>query len=102
MTRSFFDEFVKDVESAIGASPADFAFLCDAMQRLHANHCFEAFGYYEAGMTARECADALIATACPDCGAPLYVDDSVLKFDRGMQSRVRAALCSGCEFVHEF
>jgi hypothetical protein len=46
--------------------------------------------------------------ACPECGAPLFVDDAAIKFHpttRRATRRavtVRAAFCSGCEFVHEF
>lgn len=41
--------------------------------------------------------------ACPSCGSPLDVDlDAETTTPDGITRRVRAAFCSGCEFVHEF
>lgn len=39
--------------------------------------------------------------ACPDCGAPLYLDPSAERAD-GEPVWGGLAACSGCEFVKEF
>lgn len=41
---------------------------------------------------------------CPACRSPLYVDEAAQKFAPGATAPtiVRVALCTGCEFVHEF
>ena len=41
--------------------------------------------------------------ACPECRGPLVIDIRAKRHDaNGRVSIVRAAFCSGCEFVHEF
>jgi hypothetical protein len=52
--------------------------------------------------------------ACPECGSPIYIDEAATTVEawsvtnkEGLhieerERTVRVALCSTCEFVHEF
>lgn len=68
MTTNFFERFVNDVETEIDRTPGRpvIADLRRAMVVLKADFAATTFGYYEAGFTPRECADALITAAAED------------------------------------